>query len=530
MSGAAFPPPTGEPAPRAVTPAGSDVVAATRDLCDLARRVTAGGPFAPRAAAIATRFEGPLRVAIAGRVKAGKSTLLNALVGERLATTDAGECTRIVTVYRHADGYEVAAVLRDGTRRPLTFRRHDGALAIDLGHLSQDDVATLEVGWPSAVLRRITLIDTPGLASLDGPTSRRTLDFFDRSAESTEVAGRAAGGSTPAADDGVGSGADAVVYLMRHLHRADGEFLAAFMDRTVIGASPVNAVAVLSRADEVGAGRLDAMESAGVIAGRYSTDPAVSSLVAAVVPVAGLLAETALTLREDEVAALRSIAGCDPAERERLLLSADDFCDSSLSPITAERRRDLLDRLGVYGVRCSIAALLASPTMSAGELSRSLAERSGIAALHDRLSGQFGPRSRVLQARSALMALRSLTVDLAAAPIEAWPDGIAAATRLRTEIDRLEASAVAFARLSALHLVMSATAVLPAAERDEVITVLGDSPDPGLDHHDPAAGRVAALAGIERWRRRADDPVASSAVVMVADTMVRLYEHRYVNC
>ena len=37
-----------------------------------------------------------------GKVKAGKSTLLNALVGEQIAPTDAGECTRIVTWYRDA--------------------------------------------------------------------------------------------------------------------------------------------------------------------------------------------------------------------------------------------------------------------------------------------------------------------------------------------------------------------------------------------------------------------------------------------
>ena len=55
------------------------------------------------------RLDEPLRVAIAGRVKAGKSTLLNALVGERLAATDAGECTRIVTWYRNALGYRVVA-------------------------------------------------------------------------------------------------------------------------------------------------------------------------------------------------------------------------------------------------------------------------------------------------------------------------------------------------------------------------------------------------------------------------------------
>ena len=44
--------------------------------------------------AMARRLDEPLRVAIVGRVKAGKSTLLNALVGERLAATDAGEIGR----------------------------------------------------------------------------------------------------------------------------------------------------------------------------------------------------------------------------------------------------------------------------------------------------------------------------------------------------------------------------------------------------------------------------------------------------
>ena len=80
------------------TPAPSDIVTAVADASELALRLTASTALHERADAIAARFHGPLRVAIAGRTKAGKSTLLNALVGERLATTDAGECTRIVTV------------------------------------------------------------------------------------------------------------------------------------------------------------------------------------------------------------------------------------------------------------------------------------------------------------------------------------------------------------------------------------------------------------------------------------------------
>ena len=49
----------------------------------------------------AQRLAEPLRIAIAGMVKAGKSTLLNAIIGEEIAPTDTGECTRIVTWYRY---------------------------------------------------------------------------------------------------------------------------------------------------------------------------------------------------------------------------------------------------------------------------------------------------------------------------------------------------------------------------------------------------------------------------------------------
>ena len=108
------------------------------------------------------------------------------------------------------------------------------------------------------------------------------------------------------------------IYLMRHLHRSDADFLGSFMDRTVAGASPVNALAVLSRADEIGACRMDAMESAGRIARRYAGDPAVSTLVADVIPVAGLLAETGLTLTQSEHHSLSQLAAM-PAEERTML-------------------------------------------------------------------------------------------------------------------------------------------------------------------------------------------------------------------
>ena len=79
------------------------------------------------------RVDEPLRVAIAGKMKAGKSTLLNALVGEEIAPTDAGECTKVVTWYEYAATPRVSMIVDGGRTRSLPVRRVDGKLAISLG-------------------------------------------------------------------------------------------------------------------------------------------------------------------------------------------------------------------------------------------------------------------------------------------------------------------------------------------------------------------------------------------------------------
>ncbi len=482
-----------------VNPAGA--AAQVHELCRIATGMTAGGPLAENAAAILARLEGPLRVAIAGRIKAGKSTLLNALVGERLAPTDAGECTQIVTWYVHGEAYDVQAKLSDGRSEALPFQRVDGALQIQLGTHSAADVASLEVSWPTSALAEVSLIDTPGLASLNDENSQRTRDFLEQGSESP-------------------SDADAVIYLMRHLHRADTECLGAFMDRSVSGASPVNAIAVLSRADEIGACRLDAMTSAARIAGRYQTNDTIRSLCTTVVPVAGLLAETGQTLREDEFGALRTLANDAPEALERLVRSVDDFCDISASNLTVELRSALLDRLGLFGVRFAIDAMTAGRASTSSELSRALVEASGLGGLRELISSQFLPRARILQARSAVVSLRALIAEVA--PID--PAG---AQQLAREIDTIEAGALEFAQLRTAHNVLSGMVELDEPERQEVERVMlapSDAVALGSSPGDQAGQRTATLTGIEKWRARANDPMAQPVAVETAETMARTYE------
>ena len=447
------------------------------------------------------RLDEPLRLALAGKVKAGKSTLLNALVGEAIAATDAGECTRVVTWY--VDGHAPSVTLhpRDGgPPRPLRIDRVDDALNIDLDGVAVEQVDRLMVTWPSAGLRTTTLIDTPGIASMSPDTADRADRFL-----------------TP---DDAPTAADAVLYLMRHLHAGDVRFLESFHDRGVARAAPINTIAVLSRADEIGAGRVDALMSARRIATRYRGDETLRGLCQTVVAVAGLLAFTARTLRQDEYAALAAIAALSQDELDLLLLSADRFThpDETAGP-PLEVRRALLDRFGMFGLRLSVS-LLRGGCRDAAALADQLVARSGLVELREVLATQFSERRDVLKARSALIALeRVLAVDPqpGAAPLAA-------------EVERILAATHDFAELRLLSDLRWRVVKLPREQAEEAERLLGGqggSPAQrlGLEASaEPPDLREAALAALRTWRRRAESPMAGRAQVDAARTVVRSCE------
>ena len=118
---------------------------------------------------------------------------------------------------------------------------------------------------------------------------------------------------------------------MRHLHATDVRFLESFFDQGVAKATPINTIAVLSRADEIGVGRLDALSSARRIARRYRADDKIRGLCQTVVAVAGLLAQTGRTMRQHEFTALTALAGLPRADLDAMLLSVDRFARTELA-------------------------------------------------------------------------------------------------------------------------------------------------------------------------------------------------------
>ncbi|MBJ7463614.1 MAG: dynamin-like GTPase family protein [Mycolicibacterium sp.] len=452
---------------------------------------------------IERRLNEPMRIALAGTLKAGKSTLVNALVGEDIAPTDATEATRIVTRFRHGPSPKVTANHRDGGRSNVPIARAAGdqqrSLTFSFTGLDPEDVEDLDVEWPAAELIDTTIIDTPGTSSLSRDVSQRTLRLL-------------------IPQDGVPR-VDAVVFLLRTLNAADIALLKQIGELVGGSSGALGVIGVASRADEIGAGRIDAMLSARDVATRFTAEMDKTGICQAVVPVSGLLALTARTLRQSEFVALEKLAGVPPAELAKAMLSVDRFVrEDAALPVDAAARAALLERFGMFGIRISIAVLSAGVADSVA-LADELLERSGLIALRDVIDQQFAQRSDLLKAHTALLSLRRF--------VQVNP--IYAGRQILADIDPLLADAHAFEELRLLSQLRSRPTTLTEDEMSSLRRLIGGSGTDaasrlGLGPDAPNDGPRAAFAATQRWRRRADHPLNDPFTTRACRAAVRSAE------
>ena len=279
--------------------------------------------FRPELAELQRRLREPVRVAVVGRVSAGKSTMVNALLGQRVAPTDVSECTRLVTWFHYGHPQHLQIELKAGGTLDAQLTP-DGTLPNTLD-VPPEDVRALHCYLANDILKWMTLIDTPGIGSVHGEFSATTEELLAQEADSAAAAQRA----------------DAVVFLFNQVLMQD-ELEALQMFRAASGNDPsrsaASAVGVLSKADQLGDGTRDpwsvAIELAGVYAGKFRNE------VAAVVPVVGLVAEAseAATLTELDAKQLAALAAMDEAAFAKLLWSTDRFVSAD-APVSSEEAR-----------------------------------------------------------------------------------------------------------------------------------------------------------------------------------------------
>lgn len=446
-----------------------------RELCE------AAASRLPEEAAASVRraaggLSGPLRLAFVGRVSSGKSTLVNAYLGRRLAPTDEGECTKVVATVRFGPADRAQVVMKDGTAWPLEFTP-DGGLPSRLDGMDLDEVASIEVELSLEVLRDVTIIDTPGLNSVHGENSERTLDKI---------------GIDPASQAAAAT-ADATLFVLNaQVHDDERDVLRLFRGVSLgLHAAPSNAVGLLAKADEIGGGD-DPWSAAAALAEGQTKQ--LGRDVATVTPVIGLLAETAETRFTDvDAQAIRVLAGLGPAAREEMLYGNEYFLRLD-SPVDPARRERLYDMLRIFGLRRLLDAADAGASPPA--MVEILRGCSGMAALRAEVNRRFSVRGPSLKAAKALAALRAAAdapdVDQAT---RSWLTGAIDDLGLDPAMHSLE-------ELRALSLLSSGEAAFPDADRAEALRILTETAADrrlGLPGADREALLAAAGRAVRRW-------------------------------
>jgi len=176
-----------------------------------------------RLAALRDRVAKPLSLAVLGEVKAGKSTLVNALVAAEVAPVDVLEATQWVMEIKYAPRPWALIRFVDGSTqegspeeiRDLLFtHRHN------LGFVNR--CVEVVVGLPLTTLTRWHLIDTPGLATVTEHAAARTRRHLSQ--------------------------VDAVLWVLNANHLGQVDVAAELADVARMG-KPI--IAVINRIDEV---------------------------------------------------------------------------------------------------------------------------------------------------------------------------------------------------------------------------------------------------------------------------------------
>jgi small GTP-binding protein len=125
-------------------------------------------------------------LAILGQFKRGKSTLLNALLGEPLLPTGIVPLTSLPTFLRAGKTRTVRVVFQEGSESAFPDLTLDQGRDVLARHVTEKEnpknrlgVESVEVEHPAAILRAgVVLIDTPGIGSTLKHNTEATLQFL----------------------------------------------------------------------------------------------------------------------------------------------------------------------------------------------------------------------------------------------------------------------------------------------------------------------------------------------------------------
>ncbi|MDY3563789.1 dynamin family protein [Gemmata sp. JC673] len=357
------------------------------------RQSGAPGEAALQMERLAGQVEQPCEVAVVGRVKAGKSTFINALLGaeDELAKVGATETTATINYFRYGipdPARPVRCYWRSGQTEDVSRDFLDRLQGNDLETLRRaEGIHHLEYRLPNRFLEQAVLVDTPGLGAVVDTHQDRTAEYMNlynqlrhrHDLETQELDSRA----------------DAVIYLTDAVARVtDRDFLDDFGQVTRGRSRARNAIGVLARIDQ----QPEILSRRHDLAAKIARQ--LEQSLNTVLPVSGGLQFALNRLLAREKAGLNRLVAAFsrvPAETAEALLASEELYLVKRCLLSAEEREQLLDDKIPWTVFTTIVRRVVAARLSTERLEEELTELAGFRPLRDALDRHFFQRAAYLR-------------------------------------------------------------------------------------------------------------------------------------
>lgn len=342
---------------------------------------------------IAESANQPFNLAVVGRMKAGKSTLINGLIGRTLAISDVEEATATLNWICHGAGEREREFLvqwKDGHAelRPLSdLVLWTGKSPEVLERIRGTGFLRLYADIPK--LTEIQIIDTPGTGSAV-EEHEIAKEFLDPESISRSIE--------------EGGKADAILYVIPPVGREqDEETLQAFSGCRLPNSGPYNSLAIIHKWDglEVEDPRSRAREKGLRLLEQLQ------GLVADVIPVSGPLALAARAAPDGFFAQLLDVVAIEEKDLRRRLKTAERW---DAEPLLAGARRAF--PLPWASFRLLVQLLQRSQTTDHVAARQRCLEESGILELEHALQERFFSRQSILK-QCQVLTRAGLVLDTA---------------------------------------------------------------------------------------------------------------------
>ena len=474
------------------------------------------------------RLEAPLRVAVAGIMKAGKSTFMNALIGDNLVYTGNLETTYTVCWFKYAATPSIQICFRDGSSVDAPYDELEkwSVRKYEKENPKINDVKYLIIYYPSEVLKILEFIDTPGLNSIYGTDAQNTLNFLEiKGSEDTSAEA---------------SQADAIIYAFsRSAGGYDEELLRAFQNGGAQISSPINSVGILTKTDSTGIWNIDEpntpIEAATPVVNKIMENASMKHLVYASFPVCAKAVEGCNLLSDNDWDCLLKLSRVSKEDRVDLLFDAELFAidtDEYYSQYgEKEIRASLINKLGQYGIMEVCNQL--DQKKNRDEIKNILSEKCGITSVREVLLSHFGNRTFLIKTQFIFNTLKSVCRDLR----NKYRNN-ADIREITGEIEeKIEELTIGIQTLNELRILQyyynGQLTFLSDDEIEDFMQVTGEygrEPEKRLGIDGLASvGDMKNVAEkkISKWHEKASYFMMSNTYVDAATTIARSYEHIY---